>query len=621
MQRMLAALARRGPDDAGIASWDGVVLGHRRLAIFDLSPLGHQPMLSRDGHVGVVFNGAIYNFKELREDLAKKGYAFKSRTDTEVLLHGYAEWGMLELVRRLRGMFAFGLWDDHRRSLFLVRDRLGVKPLVFSATNGTMAFASTTRALRAGGFAGTINDDAILEFMRYGFVTDDQAVYREVRKVPAGAIIQWKNGEWSERRYWELPFLEEAEKPVSFQEAVEVAEDLLLESVRLRLEADVPVGALLSGGIDSALVCWAVARLGGKVTAFTVGTPGDEWDESRDARRTAQLLGIDHQIVNISGNHDLKVDELVSAYSEPFACESALGMLRVSHAMAENVKVLLTGDGGDDLFLGYPEHLNMWIAERIGRRLPEALAKGWMSCRNIVPRKGVFRRAAALLDYSTAGIDAVREKEGELGECRQKGILGHRTLHALRDHSNGAWVHNSGRRVFRDFLGLHQNTRFIGQYLPKVDGATMNYGLEARSPFLDHVMWEWGSRLAPDVRLHRLKLKAVLRELTRRKISPEVADRKKRGFGVPVHRWIRKWQPTIAPVLKESCLQRDGWVRIERLWKEPSQDLNCSPTFLWYAYVLESWFRYEHEVSESVMRQFQLEPCATKPGLALEKLA
>lgn len=619
--RMLASLARRGPDDAGITAWDGVLLGHRRLAIFDLSPLGHQPMISPDGHVGVVFNGAIYNFKELRQELLEKGYLFKSRTDTEVLLHGYAEWGMFELVRKLRGMFAFGLWDDDRQKLFLVRDRLGVKPLVFSANNGTLAFASTTRALRAGGFAGAINDNAILEFLRYGFITDENAIYREVRKVPAGAIIEWKNGEWSEHRYWEMPFWEEeeTEKPVSFQEAVEVAEHLLLESVRLRLEADVPVGALLSGGIDSALVCWAVSRVGGAVTAFTVGTPGDEWDETQDAKRTAQLLGIDHEIVNLSGNHSLNVNELVSAYSEPFACESGLGMLRVSQAIAENVKVLLTGDGGDDLFLGYPEHLHMWTAERISRLLPNAFAKGWLGCRNYIPRKGFFRRAASLLDYSTVGIDAIREKQCWLGEYERKGILGHNILQALNNNSSRAMVHTSGRHVFRDFLIHHQNTRFVGQYLPKVDGATMYHGLEARSPFLDHVMWEWGSRLSPAVRLHGWKLKAVLRELTRQKIGAEVANRKKRGFGIPVHRWIEGWRSSIVTLLNQSHLQRDGWIRVSQLWKHSSEELNCSPTFLWYAYVLESWLRQENDSPDPVIRYSSYGRCGANP--ILERLA
>jgi asparagine synthase (glutamine-hydrolysing) len=608
MQQMLAALARRGPDDEGMVEWNGAVLGHRRLAIFDLSPLGHQPMTSPDGHVGVVFNGAIYNFKELRQELSEKGYSFKSRTDTEVLLHGYAEWGIIELVRRLRGMFAFGLWDDVRRKLFLVRDRLGVKPLVFSANNGTLAFASTTRALRAGGFARTINDDAIVEFMRFGFITDDHAVYREAMKVPAGGIIEWAGGRWIQHRYWDVPVWEEKQKSLSFVEAVERTEQLLLDSVRLRLEADVPVAALLSGGIDSALVCWAVTRLGGNVKAFTVSTPGDDWDEAQEAKRTARILGISHEILSLSGQDVPDTDELATAYSEPFACESGLGMLGVSKLIAENAKVLLTGDGGDDLFLGYPEHLHLWVAEQVSQRLPNALAEGWSRLRRFIPRNNFFRRGASFLDYSTSGINAVREKQCWLDEYDRNGILGERIHHARQKQYSRARVNTSGKQVFKDFLIYHQKTRFVGQYLPKVDGATMYYGLEARSPFLDHVMWEWGSRLHPAIRLRGWQLKAILRELTRRKIGPEVANRKKTGFRVPVHRWISRWQPTIATVLKKSHLQEEGWIQVNQLWKHNSEELNCSPSFLWYAYVLENWLRKENQRAEPTVRYSQSEP-------------
>lgn len=603
MERMLTSLARRGPDDEGMAEWNGAILGHRRLSIFDVSSLGHQPMASADGSLGVVFNGAIYNFQELRTELLQRGYTFKSQTDTEVLLHGYQEWGLRGLVQRLRGMFAFGLWDNRLQKLYLVRDRLGVKPLLFAVDRGMLAFASTTRALKVAGVAGTINDDAVTEFFRYGFITDDRSIYQEVRKVPAGGIIEWCQGTLTQHLYWEVPTWEEQRSSLTFQESVEVAERLLVEAVRLRLEADVPVGALLSGGIDSALVCWAISYLGGDVQAYTVGTPGDEWDETHDAKRTACKLGIRHEILNLSEQEVPQVDELVTAYSEPFACESGLGMLGVSKIISRNAKVLLTGDGGDDLFLGYPEHRYMWAADRFRRYIPRSVSHGWVKLGSHRSWKGSARRAASFLDYSTKGLQAVLEKQCWLREYDQKGILGERILQSPQYNVQMRWNPEDELKVFQDFLDHHQRTRFLGQYLPKVDGATMHYGLEARSPFLDQTMWEWGVRLSPTIRLHRGALKAILRELARRKLGHEVADRQKRGFGIPVHRWVQGWSPSIKRMLKESHLEQGGWIQVRSLWEKDTGAGRCSPTFLWYAYVMEMWLRHEGRLDSTFPAQ------------------
>ncbi|MBA3441207.1 MAG: hypothetical protein H0T92_15190, partial [Pyrinomonadaceae bacterium] len=244
VERMVCALARRGPNGSGVDVWSQAVLGHRRLAIFDLSDAGRQPMQSADGAVGIVFNGAIYNFRELRADLETRGCTFKSNTDTEVLIHGYREWGIDNLVTKLRGMFAFGLWDDRLRKFFLVRDRLGVKPLVYAMRNGQLAFASTARALRSGGFSGELDEQAVAEYLEFGFITDDRSIYEGVRKVPAASIIEWTNGALQTREYWTPPMVVESAAP-SFNEAIEETERLFLRAVEMRLYADVPVGALL----------------------------------------------------------------------------------------------------------------------------------------------------------------------------------------------------------------------------------------------------------------------------------------------------------------------------------------------------------------------------------------
>lgn len=278
---MLCSFARRGPDGEGVETWSKAILGHRRLAIFDLSDLGRQPMLSPDRQRGIVFNGAIYNFRALRAELEFERFRFTSETDTEVLLHGYDAWGIDKLVAKLRGMFAFAIWDNATQKLFLVRDRLGVKPLVYAIKDGVLAFASTVRALKDAGFVSEIDDKAVAEYLEFGYVTDARTIYCGAEKVQAASIVEWSNGTARLREYWQPPDVDEAGSAPSFEEAVEETEQLFLRAVERRLQADVPVGALLSGGVDSSLVCWAIAKLGSDITAFTVSTPGDRWDEVR----------------------------------------------------------------------------------------------------------------------------------------------------------------------------------------------------------------------------------------------------------------------------------------------------------------------------------------------------
>ncbi|HEX8501618.1 MAG TPA: asparagine synthase (glutamine-hydrolyzing) [Pyrinomonadaceae bacterium] len=599
---MLRALARRGPDGEGLETWDGAVLGHRRLAIFDLSEAGRQPMTSEGGEVGVVFNGAVYNFRELRADLESRGRRFRSRTDTEVLVEGYLEWGLDALVARLRGMFAFGLWDARARKLFLVRDRLGVKPLLYAARpDGSLAFASTARALRRGGFAGGVDEQAVVEYLEFGYVTDDRSIYEGVSKVPAATIVEWsEGGAVNSREYWRPP--EAAEETggggVNFEEAVEESERLLLRAVEMRLFADVPVGALLSGGVDSSLVCWAVARLGGDVTAYTVGTPGDPLDETADARATAGELGIRHKVLDVSADDAPDVGELVSAYGEPFACSSALGMLRVSRAVSAEATVLLTGDGGDDVFLGYPEHRHFRLAQRLARLMPAAAARAWLASQGGFPRVGPLRRAASLMNYAAGGLGAVACAHDGLPAYRRAGMLGERLAGATVAQREIAWSHASARDLLTEFLRYDRRTRFVGEYLTKVDGATMYHSLESRAPFLDQGLWEFAAALPYAVRLRGGTLKAVLRELARRRVGERVARGRKRGFGIPVGRWVAgRWRGRVEEHLRDSLLAEQGWIRpaaalarLERAGRE-----GAAPNQLWYLYVLETWLRQERD--------------------------
>ncbi|HUQ90185.1 MAG TPA: asparagine synthase (glutamine-hydrolyzing) [Bryobacteraceae bacterium] len=594
VQAMVTSLARRGPDAEGIECWPDAVLGHRRLSIFDLSAAGSQPMVSGDRSVGVVFNGAIYNFRPLREELERGGYRFRSQTDTEVLIHGYLHWGMDELLRRMRGMFAIALWDSRHKKLFLLRDRLGVKPLVYTVQGRVISFASTVRALRDGGVAGSLDEQGIAEFLEFGYVTADRSIYRNVSKAPPGCLLEWSGGQLRKRDYWTPRPVRS--NGVSFEQAVEETEAHFLEAVKLRLEADVPVGALLSGGVDSSLVCWAIAKLGAGITAFTIGTPGDPGDETADAIETAKALGIRHEAIPVSAGDAPDVEELIAAYGEPFACASALGMLRVSRAVRAEATVLLTGDGGDDVFLGYPEHGNFYRAQQVARLLPPGSLPLWKMARPLLPKAGWMRRGTHFLDYATGGLGAVAQAHDGLPMYHRQRLLGERLRNATVSQRSIPWSRESATHLMSEFLNYDRHTRFTGEYLTKVDGGAMHYAVEARSPFLDHELWDYASSLPFALRLRGGTLKAVLREIARRRVSRKVAEGVKRGFGIPVGRWLAgKWGERFQESFQHSLLAEEGFIdakNVLALWRRTASQ-GLVPNQLWYLFVLETWLRFE----------------------------
>jgi len=590
VRTMLHAMARRGPDSEGMEHWPGATLGHRRLAILDLSAAGHQPMLFEDGQIGLVFNGCIYNFRELRADLEKRGHRFHSQCDTEVLLRGYQEWGIDALVPRLRGMFAFGIWDHARRSLTLVRDRLGVKPLVYCARGGEIGFASTIAALRAAGFGGEIDPQAVLEFLEFGYVTEARAIFEGIEKLAPATIAEWHEGHLERRKYWSLPETDES-TPVTFDEAVEQTEQLILKAVKQRLISDVPMGALLSGGIDSTLVCWALRQLNANVRAFTVRAPGSDSDESAAAADTARRLGISHEIVDMPDT-DFSLDELTDAYSEPFSCQSALAMLWVSRSVKRLATVLLTGDGGDDVFFGYPFFRNVWMAQKLARRLPQAAATIWNRASCVIPGLGPLGRAKNFLNYSTGGLGPFIRAHDGLPYYRERGILGEALAGRELPQRQLPASLRSARRLLWEFFSYHRNQHFVSEFMVKVDGGTMHYALEARAPFLDQKIWEYASALPAEVRFHGGNLKAVLREIVRRRVGEEVAFREKQGFTVPVERWLaERWSGMLDGLRQGTALERDGWVRKGSL-EAPLRDAlrrRWIPVQLWRLLVLGHW--------------------------------
>ncbi len=552
-------------------------------------------MLNDSGDIGIVFNGCIYNFQELRVTLEARGHRFRSNCDTEILIRGYEEWGIDGMMPRLRGMFAFAIWDQRERRLTLARDRLGVKPVVYAIADGGIAFASTVGALRQAGYGGEIDPVAVLEFLEYGYVTDARCIYQGIQKLPPATILEWQDGRIKQRTYWTLPVFEEPGK-VGFEEAVEETERLLVESVRLRLVSDVPIGALLSGGIDSTLICWAMSKLNANMKAFTVGAPGDISDESAGASETARILGIPHEIVTPPAERPVLLDEMTAAYSEPFGSQSAQGMLLVSRAVKPLATVLLTGDGGDDVYLGYPFFMNAWKAQRLAQRLPGIARAVWNGLRPLVPYKGPARRMKNFLDYATGGLGAYMRAHDGLPYLEENSILGEQLSESVLKQRQIAPSPESARRLLPDVFANQLKMHFLSEFMPKVDGGTMYYAVEARSPLLDHKIWEFAAALSPEVRFHGGALKAVLREIVRRRVSPAVADRQKQGFTVPVDEHLTvETSNDLMRLGAASNLEKGGWVRggsLKGAIEDAGRRRVVSPQ-LWHFLVLENWLAHK----------------------------
>lgn len=594
--KMLPALALRGPDGEGVEQWPGVALGHRRLAIIDLSEAGRQPMLSADGKVGVTFNGCIYNFLELRKQLESSGHRFRSHCDTEVLIEGYLAWGIEKLVRKIEGMFAFAIWDARDQSLYVVRDRLGVKPLLYCAQDNKLAFASTLAALRAGGFGQQLNPTALLQFLEFGFVPDTSCIYAGITKLPPGHYLSWRNGEFQQHRYWSLSLNQDPK--ISFEDAVRETEGLLVEAVRKRLVADVPIGVLLSGGVDSGLVCWALKKLNVNIRSFTVGTPGDRDDETAAAKVTANYLGISNEVVTLSDESSAPLDQLNAAYSEPFASTSALGLLRVSKSVRSHATVLLTGDGGDDVFLGYSLFRYAWQAQQLAQRTPRLAASIIQAAEPALRAVPPFRRPASFLSYAVGGIGAMTRVREGLPYYEDFGVLGsHLEGEFLAERNQPASI-EAARRLMDDRFQFHMQYHFLSEFMPKVDGATMYHALEARSPMLDHQFWEFGAKVPYAVRLRDGVQKAVLREIARRHLGPAVSNRPKLGFTIPAEQWLlNRWRADLDALGADSLAAKQGWFRQDGLAKSVSHAVstNRAAVQLWRLVVFEHWLRNQQQ--------------------------
>ncbi len=569
LQKMTEALAHRGPDDAGTYVAPGVGLGHRRLSIIDLSPAGRQPMANEDRTVWVSFNGEIYNFGDLRPDLEAAGHRFQSRTDTEVLVHGYEEWGAEGLLDRLRGMFGLALWDGRDRTLLLARDPLGKKPLFYARTPRGLVFASEPKAIYLDpALDRTVDRAALRKYLFYGYVPAPSCLHPGLRKVRPGHYLLARDGTTTERPYWRPPVPGSAVPAPTLPEAVERLETLLGRAVERRLISDVPLGIFLSGGVDSSTIAAVAARRAGRrVRTFAIGFSEAAYDESDHARRVARHIGAEHTEETLTPGRLLDVvPTLGQMVDEPMADASIIPSFLLSQMARRHATVALGGDGGDELFAGYPTYLGHQVAD-VYDRLPAAVRHlGLRPLVELLPA----RFGNYTLDYMARKfVEASGEPAAvrhhlwmryfspvEVGRTLGEPAPAPQELYAdIVDHLDGL------PRMDSVATALHLNVKLYLQdcILVKVDRASMAPSLEVRSPFLDRDVVDFVVPLPLRFKLRWGRGKVLLKALAERYLPPAIVHRKKQGFTVPVGEWFRgPLRPLLRDALGPARLARQG---------------------------------------------------------------
>ena len=542
----LATLRPRGPDGNGVHREDGVFLGHARLSIIDLAT-GDQPMTNEDGSLWIVFNGEIYNYRELQEDLRARGHVLRTTSDTEVILHLYEDRGE-ECLQDLRGMFAFAIWDRTRGRLFLARDRLGVKPLVYHEGEGGFSFASEIQALFAmhGDLSREPDLTAIDAFLTLQYIPSPMTGFRSVRKLPPAHYMFVRDGKIERvRRYWDIPY--GATCDLSFPDACERLREILLDATRIRLRSDVPLGAFLSGGVDSSIVVAAMSRLlDSPVKTFTVGFGVKGYDETGRAREVARRFGTDHTEFHVEGNARELLPRAAAAFGEPFGDSSIVPTHAISEATSKHVKVALTGDGGDETFAGYKRFRQLSFLDRIGRfRLGGAWA---LARRTGLLAEGLANPRRRGRRFPHTRMDRALFLQGPERYAQFVDIFdeaGKEMLYApfLRENRWGAagyWEPRLRRAAGLDRYLYADQTSFLPEdVLFKVDICSMMNSLECRSPLLDHKLVEFAATLPAAYKLRGKEGKYILKEAFKDWFAPGFFEGPKVGFAAPTHMWLK----------------------------------------------------------------------------------
>lgn len=550
LHRMNETQFHRGPDEGGLHLEPGVGLGHRRLSIIDLST-GQQPLFNEDHSVVVVFNGEIYNFQELVPELQALGHVFRTHSDTEVIVHAWEAWGE-KCVDRFRGMFAFALWDRNRQTFFLVRDRFGVKPLYYAwLEDGTLIFGSELKSLmQHPGLPREMDPFAVEEYFAYGYVPEPRTIFKRVHKLPPGFTLTQKRGDARAmpRQYWDMPFTPVA---VASQEAAEEElVDRLKESIRLRMIADVPLGAFLSGGVDSsAVVAMMATQTREPVNTCSIAFTDPSYNEAEFAKLVADRYKTRHFVETVESDDFSLVNTLANVYDEPYADSSALPTYRVCELARKHVKVALSGDGGDEHFAGYRRYRWFRYEERMRAVLPYALRKPVFGLMGRVYPKAdwapkVFRAKTtfeALARDTVAGyfhgvsLLSDAQRMALFSDSFKRELQGYQAVEVLRRHAAVAPTDDPLSLV----QYLDMKTYLVGDILTKVDRASMAHALEVREPLLDHDLMGWVSGLPVDMKLRGTEGKFLFKKAMEPYLPHDVLYRKKMGFAVPLAAWFR----------------------------------------------------------------------------------
>lgn len=549
--RMTDSLTHRGPDGRGVyrddfADGSGLLLGHRRLSIIDLAG-GRQPMSNEDGTVWITFNGEIYNYRELRPQLEQQGHRFRTHSDTETIVHLYEQYGD-EFVSHLRGMFAIAIWDRRRHRIVLVRDRLGQKPLVYCHHDQRLLFASEIKAiLTLDDVPRDVRPRAIDEYLTYGYIPHPGTIYQQIHKLPPAHIAVFENGRMSTKCYWQPPAKPDTQ--ASYDDLCNELQEVVKESVQLRMRSDVPLGAFLSGGIDSTIITGLMQEHARQATnTFTISFPVDGFDESAYAKIASEHLGTNHRVMQVQPDSLSLLEELVELFDEPFADSSAVPTYYLAKLTREHVKVALTGDGGDELFAGYGRYQTIDRLRRFDR-LPTALGRMLAAtCERVIPggsqastRQRLKHRFNILQEpFERRYVNWVTQ----FPAAKRHAIYRPEFLLQLNDdlspHFLEALLHASqGNRE-----GLRAMRCDLHSYLPcdllaKVDMTSMAHGLECRSPFLDHRVVEVASKFPYDMLDQPGLIKPAISQTFSRHLAPALRDRPKMGFSVPLDKWFR----------------------------------------------------------------------------------
>ena len=599
LHKMCSVIVYRGPDDEGIFTEGGVGLGMRRLSIIDVAG-GHQPIHNEDKTVWAVFNGEIYNFQELRTELEHLGHTFYTNSDTEVIVHAYEHFGS-DCVQRLRGMFAFALYDFAKRKLLLARDRFGKKPLHYALKDGALYFGSEIKSvLEVARDLATLDNSALGQFFYYGYVPDPFTAFRAIRKLPPAHYLEFKNNSLGLKRYWDLPQFCTTALPEN--QSLGLLESTLESAVRVRLTSEVPLGAILSGGVDSSTVVAMMARLNNApVKTFTIRFPHADFDEADHARCVAKHFGTDHHELSVDAHLWETLQKLTAILDEPFSDSSIIPMFHVARMARKYVTVALSGDGGDELFAGYDSylvqhkrrHLDIlpsWIAPVYHRHvypnLPARL-KGRKLAYNFV-----LNAADRFVD-SMAVTHSHEDESSILSSEFLQSISGcERATEIARKYYDQAPATDPISRMQYTDVKLY----LTGDILTKVDRMSMANSLEIRSPLLDHVLAEQVVRLPLNLKVRNRTRKYLLRRLASKLGVPDSAlNRPKQGFSLPLAQWLRSelYSDITALLLENRTLDR-GYFRkasIERLLREHHRGVKDHSTGLWQLLAFELWHR------------------------------